>query len=76
MVNHFRCIALIGTLVWANNVHFTEETTLEEAIAFADRGLDDGLLGAMIVMPQNDDCASWLSYYGYLNLVMQRNLNI
>ena len=66
----------MGTVVWRNNVHFTLETTLDEAIAYAERGLDDGVTGAIIVMPRNDDCASWLSFYGYLNQVMQRNLNL
>ena len=65
----------MGRLTWSNNYEFTMETTLEDAIQLSGRGQDNGFIGAVIIMPKTDDCASWISFYGYLNHVDQRNRN-
>ena len=71
----FRCLLMIDRVVWSNNVQFDFDITLDEAIQCSLRGQDDGFLGAMLVKPRNDDCASWLLYYAYLNHCLQRNSN-
>ena len=65
------CGDLLDKIPWRKNQQFPETITLAQAIEYGKDGKDDGLWGVLQIIPLDDNCEMWLSYYGYLQMMYE-----
>ena len=71
-----KCLDALNDIKWSEQVNFTPETTINDAIELALQGLDGGMEGTYQLQPDGLQFHEWMQYAYLCTILYNRNRSL